>query len=79
MQSEDGRYSLPRWRVMRWLTDVGPDVPADIRAALIAQLFGAVPIFVGGAINSAREARDHRQPCLGELACEHAGKLDRCR
>ncbi|QFI77335.1 GGDEF domain-containing protein [Bradyrhizobium betae] len=37
---------------MRWLTDVGPDVPADIRAALIAQLFGAIPIFAGGAINS---------------------------
>lgn len=48
----DGRYSLPRWRVMQWLTDVGPDVPTDIRAALIAQLFGAVPIFAGGAINS---------------------------
>jgi diguanylate cyclase (GGDEF)-like protein len=27
-------------------------VPADIRRALIAQLFGAVPIFAGGAINS---------------------------
>lgn len=52
MQSKGGRYSLPRWRVMQWLTDVGPDVPADIRAALVAQLFGAVPIFAGGAINS---------------------------
>ncbi|PIT01420.1 diguanylate cyclase [Bradyrhizobium nitroreducens] len=52
MRSDAGRYSLPRWRLMRWLTDVGPDVPADIRAALIAQLFGAVPIFAGGAINS---------------------------
>lgn len=52
MRSEDGRYSLPRWRVMRWLTDVGADVPAGIRAALIAQLFGAIPIFAGGAINS---------------------------
>jgi diguanylate cyclase len=52
MQSEAGRYSLPRWRVMRWLTDVGPDVPADIRSALISQLFGALPIFLGGAINS---------------------------
>ena len=52
MLSDDGRYSLPRWRVMRWLTDVGPDVPHDIRTALIAQLFGAVPIFAGGAINS---------------------------
>ena len=52
MLSDGGRYSLPRWRAMRWLTDVGPDVPADIRAALIAQLFGAFPIFAGGAINS---------------------------
>ncbi|WP_431204009.1 diguanylate cyclase [Bradyrhizobium betae] len=52
MLSNGGRYSLPRWRAMRWLTDVGPDVPGDIRAALISQLFGAVPIFAGGAINS---------------------------
>jgi diguanylate cyclase (GGDEF)-like protein len=52
MLSEGGRYSLPRWRMMRWLTDVGRDVPNEIRAALIAQLFGALPIFVGGAINS---------------------------
>jgi diguanylate cyclase (GGDEF)-like protein len=52
MLSDAGQYSLPRWRLMRWLTDVGPDVPADIRSALVAQLFGAVPIFAGGAINS---------------------------
>ncbi|MBD3845483.1 GGDEF domain-containing protein [Bosea sp. SSUT16] len=46
------RYTLPRWRVTRWLADAGPDVPAEIRAALIASLFGTLPIFAGGVINS---------------------------
>ena len=46
------RYSLPRWRVTRWLADAGPDVPAEIRTALVASLFGTLPIFAGGVINS---------------------------
>lgn len=49
---------------MRWLTNVGSDVPDDIRAALIAQLFGAFPIFAGGAANSVAIAAiiAYRQP-----------------
>ncbi|MCH3797030.1 hypothetical protein LZB69_08880, partial [Campylobacter jejuni] len=35
-----------------WLTDSGQDTPADIRAALIASLFGTLPIFAGGVINT---------------------------
>lgn len=46
------RFSLPRWRVTRWLADAGPDVPPDIRGALVASLYGTLPIFAGGVINS---------------------------
>ncbi|MCU4181406.1 sensor domain-containing diguanylate cyclase [Bosea sp. BH3] len=46
------RFSLPRWRLTRWLADSGPDVPPDIRGALVASLFGTLPIFAGGVINS---------------------------
>ncbi|GAU81931.1 diguanylate cyclase/phosphodiesterase [Bosea sp. BIWAKO-01] len=43
---------MPRWRLTRWLTDAGPDVPADIRLALIGSLYGTLPIFAGGVINT---------------------------
>jgi len=46
------RFSLPRWRGTRWLADAGPDVPPDIRVALVASLYGTLPIFAGGVINS---------------------------
>ena len=46
------RYSLPRWRLTRWLADAGPDVPPEIRVALIASLYGTLPIFIGGVVNS---------------------------
>lgn len=52
MQSEIQVYSLPRWRLTRWLADAGPGVPKDIRVALIAGLFGSLPVFAGGVINS---------------------------
>ena len=45
-------FSLPRWRLTRWLTDAGPDVPDYIRAALIGSLFGTLPIFAGGVLNT---------------------------
>jgi hypothetical protein len=45
-------YSLPRWRLTRWLADCGPGVPEDIRVALIGNLFGNLPVFVGGVINT---------------------------
>ncbi|WP_248311940.1 GGDEF domain-containing protein [Bosea sp. BK604] len=43
---------MPRWRWTRWLTDAGPDVPAEIRVALIGSLYGTLPIFAGGVINT---------------------------
>jgi len=52
MQSEKGPYSLPRWGVTRWLTDAGQGVPDDIRLALIADLYGSLPVFAAGAINT---------------------------
>ncbi|MTV14905.1 MULTISPECIES: GGDEF domain-containing protein [Bradyrhizobium] len=52
MQSETGRYSQPRWGVTRWLADAGAGVPDDIRAALIADLYGSLPVFAAGAVNT---------------------------
>ena len=56
-------YSLPRWRVTRWLADCGPGVPEDIRVELIGNLFGNLPVFAGGVIKyRGRGARDHCAP-----------------
>ena len=52
MQSETRVYSLPRWRVTRWLADCGPGVPEDIRTKLVGNLFGNLPVFFGGVINT---------------------------
>ena len=52
MQSETGRYSQPRWGVTRWLADAGPGVPDDIRQALIGDLYGSLPVFAAGAVNT---------------------------
>jgi diguanylate cyclase (GGDEF)-like protein len=52
MQSQTRIYSLPRWRLTRWLADCGPGVPDDIRAELIGNLFANLPVFVGGVINT---------------------------
>jgi len=46
------RFSLPRWRITRWLADAGADVPDEIRVALIGSLYGTLPIFAGGVINT---------------------------
>ena len=45
-------YSLPRWRLTGWLADAGHDVPQDIRVALIGSLYAAIPIFLGGVVNT---------------------------
>lgn len=45
-------FSLPRWRFTRWLAYAGPDVPRDIRVALIGSLYGTLPIFLGGVVNT---------------------------
>lgn len=52
MQSESGTYSLPRWRLTRWLLDPGSDVSEDIRILLVGNLFGSLVIFAGGVVNT---------------------------
>lgn len=52
MQSGTKVYSEPSWRVTRWLADAGPAAPEDIRAALIAELHGSLPVFAAGAVNT---------------------------
>lgn len=52
MKGETPRFSLPKWRLTRWLADAGADVPAEIRVALIGGLYGTLPIFAGGVINT---------------------------
>ncbi len=45
-------YSMPTWRLTRWLAHPGQDVPLDIQRALIGSLFGTLSIFIGGVLNS---------------------------
>ena len=46
------KAALPRWRATAWLADAGPDVPDDVRRALIRSLYSTLPIFLGGVINT---------------------------
>jgi diguanylate cyclase (GGDEF)-like protein len=50
MATQDG--VMPRTAVARWLVDSGRDVPADIRLRLIEGLYGTLPVFIGGVINT---------------------------
>ena len=52
MQDKFRVYSLPRWRLTRWLADAGPQVPHNIRVALIGGLFGTLPVFAAGVANT---------------------------
>jgi diguanylate cyclase (GGDEF)-like protein len=52
MPTASAAYSLPRWRLTRWLVDTGPDVPHDVRVALVSTLYGTLPIFAGGVCNT---------------------------
>lgn len=75
MHAEIRTYSLPRWRLTRWLVDAGPDVPDDIRTALVGHLFGTLPVFAGGVINTvmvsaAVTARLPTAPFIAWLALE---------
>ena len=42
----------PTWRWTSWLAGGGDAVPEEIRDALLARLFGTLPVFVAGAINT---------------------------
>ncbi len=52
MRGEMVTYSLPRWRVTQWLADPGPGVSDEVRIALIGELFGSLPVFAAGVINT---------------------------
>ncbi|MGJ4906930.1 diguanylate cyclase domain-containing protein [Bradyrhizobium sp. HKCCYLS2033] len=52
MRGDGLSFSLPRWRVTRWLADPGYPVSSDIRAALTGELYGCWSVFAGGAINT---------------------------
>ncbi|AUT47330.1 diguanylate cyclase [Achromobacter sp. AONIH1] len=52
MEKKDRIYSLPAWRLTKWLVKPGRNVPADIQIALLGGLFGSLPIFFGGIINT---------------------------
>lgn len=43
---------MPSWRLTRWLIEPGPDVPLAIRTAMVNNLYGTLPIFAGGVINT---------------------------
>lgn len=45
-------FSHPRSRIARWLASTRQRVPDDVRSALVANLFGTLPIFLGGSANS---------------------------
>ncbi len=52
MNTKSASFSLPTWRFTTWLSHSGNDVPDDIRIALIGSLFGTLPIFAGGVLNT---------------------------
>ncbi|CAG9203075.1 Diguanylate cyclase (GGDEF) domain-containing protein [Paraburkholderia sabiae] len=45
-------FSLPQGRLATWLLYPGRDTPPEIRVALVATLFGTLPIFFGGVFNT---------------------------
>ena len=43
---------LPGRSLIRWLIDPGGNLPPDIRLSLVAGLYGSLPIFIGGVLNT---------------------------
>lgn len=43
---------LPQGYLTRWLVDPGRALPASIRAQLFSSLYGSLPIFLGGVLNT---------------------------
>jgi diguanylate cyclase (GGDEF)-like protein len=75
MRDDGLAFSLPQWRLTRWLADVGPDVSDDVRVALIGELYGSWPIFAAGIINSVLTsgviaAREQTAPFIAWFALE---------
>jgi diguanylate cyclase (GGDEF)-like protein len=70
MNTHAASFSLPRWGFTTWLSHSGKDVPDDIRVALIGSLFGTLPIFAGGVLNTiaVSVAITLREPSLAFIA-----------
>ncbi len=45
-------FTLPRGRAAKWLLHAGADIPRAIRIVLVGSLFGTLPIFAGGVLNT---------------------------
>lgn len=52
MRDDSWVYSLPRWAAMRWLAYAGPGASRDIQLKLVSGLFGTLPVFAAGVINT---------------------------
>jgi len=52
MTPSNDLQTLPRGALTRWLVDPGHDVPDAVRHSLFSSLYGSVPIFLGGIINT---------------------------
>jgi diguanylate cyclase len=52
MNRNNEAFTLPTGKLATWMLDVGENVPHEIRAALVASLFGTLPIFLGGVFNT---------------------------
>jgi diguanylate cyclase len=52
MEPQNEVFTLPRGRAATWLLYAGPDIPRAIRVALVGSLFGTLPIFAGGVMNT---------------------------
>ncbi len=52
MNDNAGDARLPRWRFTRWLIEPGADVSPPVRVALVDSLYGSIPIFIGGVLNT---------------------------
>jgi diguanylate cyclase len=52
VQSSSEVYSLPKGKLAAWLAEPGSETPREIRVALVGTLFGTLPIFFGGVLNT---------------------------
>lgn len=52
MRDDSRVYSMPRWAAMRWLVRPRLGAPVDVQQKLIASLYGTLPVFFGGIINT---------------------------
>lgn len=52
MRDDPRVYSMPRWAAVRWLAYPGLGASRDIQLKLIGGLFGTLPVFAAGVVNT---------------------------